>query len=144
MKNKKMKKIAALALVIAVSVPALASAYTVQQFFGNYSLGGLKTAEMNFEVTDKALASQNNNVTVTNLVHDAGGSTCHFCKLDIVGKKKGWVFYSKVGSNTINTPTTGNYNGSNYGNVGTGKFKYEITNNGAFQNDGTFRVNAEG
>ena len=144
MLKDKIKRIGTLALLGIVTLPMAVGAYTIQQFFGNYSLGGLKTAQMDFEVTDDALTSQNNNVTVTNLIHDAGASTCHFCKLDITGKKKGLIFYSKIGSNTIDTPTTGTYSGADYGNVGTGKFRYEIYNNGALQNDGTFRVNAEG
>lgn len=143
MKRRKKQKLAILAMLVVLVIPTIAFAYQYQSCTGNYQLKALKTGAMTFEVTNSAWVNQNNNVTVTKLLHDAGGSTCHFCKLDIVGQKKGLIFYSDIGKNTINTPTTGYYYGKNYGNVGIGKFKYKITNNGAFENDGTFKVNAQ-
>ena len=143
MKNKKIKWGWFLALAV-MALPIMASGYTIQQFFGNYNLGGLQTAQMDFEVTDDNLKYQSNAVTVTNLVHDAGGSTCNFCELKVTGKKKTLIFFwTNIGKNSILTPTTGMFDGADFGNVGSGEFRYEIQNYGAIQNSGSFRVDAD-
>ena len=148
--SNKIKKIVLAGVIGATALPMIVSAASsITQYFISYSLGGQQSTNMEFEVSSSDNHNyQNNNVTVSTLYHDAGGSECRWadgstCKFEVTGKKKGLIFYNTVGSNTINTPTTGYYNGANYGNVGSGKFRYTIKNNGALSTSGTFRVNAQ-
>ena len=142
--KSKLKKIGVTTLLGVTMFPALAFAgWSQTQYFANFSLGGQKTQYTEFEVTDTSKKYHNNNVTVSNLVHDGDVNNCSFCKLEITGKIKKWYGYGQIGKNTINTPRTGTYAGTNYGEVGTGKFRYYIKNNGAIKSEGTIRVNAQ-
>ena len=141
MKTRK-KIIIGLVAIAIVSFPSVISfAKTINQHFATYGLNGL--GEVNFTFSESgSMVYHSNNLTVTKILHDGDQGNCNFCQIQICGKKKGLMgMYSNIGKNNINTPHEGTYNGANYGNVGTGTFKYYIKNHGAFRNEGTFRVN---
>ena len=85
--KSKLKKIGVTTLLGVTMFPALAFAgWSQTQYFANFSLGGQKTQYTEFEVTDTSKKYHNNNVTVSNLVHDGDVNNCSFCKLEITGK----------------------------------------------------------
>ena len=127
--------------IAAIALPTCAFAQVLAPFWGNYYLGALQSAQMDIEITDDTLKYQDNHAEVTNLKHDGGSSGCTFCKLEVTGKKKGLLGYSKKFTDTINTPSTGTFYGGNH-DTSTGKYRYLIKNNGAYQNDGVFTVTA--
>lgn len=129
-----------------VLIPTVTDAWTKLQFFdGNYTLGGLKSVNMDFKQSDPSYGYQNYRLTVSTLIHDGDPNNCTFCKTEITPRKKNILgFYSNITSKkSISTPRTGSYNGANLGHVGTGSFRYVIHNYGAFQNNGTLRVNTQ-
>lgn len=141
--NKKILGAVASLAIVATAVPTFVFAATQTQHFGQFNLTGTNLVKMDFNAKNQY---QNYNFDISTMGHDGGQGDCTWCTMTIEAKKKNWIGqYNRIsnGQTTYNTPRTGYYSGKNFGNVGTGDFRYVIKDDNILKVSGTLRVNEQ-
>lgn len=126
------------------AVPLFASAST-KQYIGTYTVGTTASSEesyIQFEETNENNTVFTSQVKVNSMLADSGGdgSYCSWCQLDTNLKKKGLLWYSSIGSKTINTTSTGTYTGPSSQKGGKDTYRFYVTNDNHYRNSGQITV----
>ena len=142
MKRNK-KKLSIILFSTFLFLPIIVYALTSQRIHGfNFNLSALKSTQYTF-TTASNHPYQTYIASVSTLIHDGGPGNCTFCKLNVKVDKKSGILYLPV-SNFPHTVTSSGWSEKIiFGEIGTGTYRYTMTNNGAYQMNGYMSISEQ-